>query len=166
MEQTLVCARHLSTRLHVWPQIITSMMASEEHILPNLQWVSTHFGCGSCGLHKFNLQWLQHKHKLHCSREVYGAHMKIPDFLEIIQLKDPKRAITTQKNSQHYHIWWVCCVMIASRYHNNMHECSFPGGAYKWLSGSGYKCENPLPGPFRVITSTKGDNLKVKEIFL
>ena len=64
-------------------------------------------------------------------QEVYGADTKIPDFIESIQLKDPDGAIPTKKNGQHYPICWVCCSVIASRYHNNMHECSFPGRAYK-----------------------------------
>ena len=155
-----IWTQHLSTKLIVWPQIITSMMASDEHTLPYLWWVSTHFVCGSCGLHKVHLQWLQHKHKLCCFREVYGADMKIPEFLDIIQLRDPNGAITMKKNGQHYWICWVCCGVVASRYHDNRHECSFPGRAYKWLSGLGCKHKNPLPGPFKAITSTKGDNLK------
>ena len=155
-----ICTQHISTKSTVWPQIITSMMVSEEHVLLNLKWVSTYFACGSCGLHKVNLQWLQHKHKVCCFREVYGANMKIPEFLEIIQLKDPNWAITTKKNGQHYHICWVCCGVIASRYYDNMCECSFLGRAYKWPSGSRCKHENSLPGPFRVIISTKGNNLK------
>ena len=117
-----ICTQHLSTKLTVWPQIINSMMGSEEHVLPNLQWVSTHFACRSFGLHKVNPQWLQHKHKLCCCREVCGTDTKIPEFLEIIQLKDPNGAITTKKNGQHYCIWWVCCGLIASRYHKNMHD--------------------------------------------
>ena len=79
-----IYTQHLSTKLNVWPQIITSMMGSEEYILPNLWQVSTHFVCGSCALHNVNLQWLQHKHKLCCFREVYGAGTKIPEFLEIM----------------------------------------------------------------------------------
>ena len=78
-----------------------------------------------------NLQWLQPKHKLYCSRGVYGTDTEIPEFLDIIQLKDPDGAITMKKNSQHYLICWVCCGVIASRYHDSMHECFIPDGAYK-----------------------------------
>ena len=75
--------QHLSTRLNVWSQIITSLMASEEHVLPNLGWVSTISVCGSCG----------------CIKLIYSGsnpntNTKIPEFVEIIQLKDPNGAIT------------------------------------------------------------------------
>ena len=119
-------------------------MASEEHTLLNLWRSSTHFTCWSCYLHKVNLQWLQHKHKVHCFREVYRADTKIPELLEIIQLKDPNGAITT------YKIMANITVFVGS----------FPGRAYKWPNGLRCKHENPLPGTFRAITSTKGDNLK------
>ena len=72
-------------------------MASEEHVLLNLHSVSFHFGCRSCGLYKVNLQLLQHKHKLHCFRDIYGADMKVPEFLEITQLKDPNGATTDEE---------------------------------------------------------------------
>ena len=64
-------------------------------------------------------------------REVYGTDMKILEFLEIIKLKDPNGAITMKNNGQHYHICWVCCGVIASRYHNSIYECSLGGGAYR-----------------------------------
>ena len=125
---------HINPSKHsIWPQTTAFMMASEEHALPNLQWVSTHFACKSYGLHKVHLQWLQQKHKLHCFKEVYGANTRILEFLDIIQLRYPDGGITMKKNGKHYHICLVCCGIIHSQYHNNMHQCSFLGRAYKWL---------------------------------
>ena len=161
-----ISAQHLSTRLSVWPEIINSMMASEENILPNLQWVSTHSVCGSCGLHKVNLQWLQPKHKLCCFREVYGTDMKIPEFIETIQLKDPYGGITTKKNGQHFPFLLVCHGVIASRYHDNMHECSFLGRAYIWLSGSGCKLKTSFLILSEPLHLQKDISQRVQEIFL
>ena len=80
--------------------------------------------------------------------------------LRNLSTEGPQWSHNYEENGQYYHMCWVCCSMIASRYHDNMCQCSFPGGVYKWPSGSGCKHKNPLPCPFRSITSTKGDNLK------
>ena len=136
-----ICTQHLSTKLNVWPKIVTSVMASEENALPNLQWVSPA---------QTQIALLQ--------RSLWSLY-KDSQILKNHSIEGPQWSHSYEENGQHYCIYWICCSVIVSRYHNR-YECPFPGGAFKWLSGSGCKYENPLPGPFRTITSTKGDNLR------